>query len=185
MIVQRVWFSDSDPTQESELVQQAATVAKTHIPYKPTYKENISSLEDDSVKHHIDLSVEDVGANFFGYLRAGEYEKAALLFEVDQYMDYFFRDYQELQQYIDRLNNFGNTITRNQQLVTVHLLRSEKILENQMNLVFECVYTDRLQDKIEIQLQFVSKKDGHDHAPTWFIADSVEEIVEQVQKQII
>ncbi|MNW32177.1 hypothetical protein D3C74_91130 [compost metagenome] len=174
MIVQKVWLPDQE---EKSNVQQ---VNKVHIPYNTIYERAYSS-DDLDIHTHDELTTKDVAANFFGYLRAGEYEKAALLFEVDHYMNYFFRDYKELQDYIDFLNEFGQSITREQTLISVFLVDTKIHSKNEITQTYECIYSDNPNEKVPVSIRF--RTQGNDHDPdeeSWFINDSVESIINQI-----
>lgn len=173
MVVQNIWFSDNNEGYESESKQ---IVSKTHIPYSSIYERTYTSSQSTIVSD-AGLSVTDTASNFFGYLRAGEYEKAALIFETDQYLEYFFRDYNELQDYIEHLNTFGKTITKEGQLITVQLRESKQVDESHTLLSFELTYRDNRVKPVLLQIMFGTVSGEHGQDPTWFITDSVEDVL--------
>lgn len=173
MVVQGIWFSDSNEGYESESNQ---IVTKTHIPYSSIYESPYTSTQSTIVSN-AGLSITDTAANFFGYLRAGEYEKAALIFETDQYLEYFFRDYNKLQDYIEHLNTFGKTITRDGELITVQLIKSEPVDETHTLLSFELTYRDNRGKPVLLKIMFGTVSGEHGQDPTWFITDPVEDIL--------
>ncbi|BFH26160.1 hypothetical protein J6TS7_32420 [Paenibacillus dendritiformis] len=179
MLVQRIWF----PIKEEYTSETAALPSGAkhlHIPYSSAFKSMREQGVGDIISDFSSLDIEKTGWNFFGYLRAGKYEQAALMFDTIHYQDFFFRDYSELKDYTDKLILFGTTFTRNDSLTTVLLNREITIREDSVKAHFELYYLD-LKKPIELAILFKKNKSHHGSEGIWYIASHPEELMRKIK----
>lgn len=177
-------FSSEEPEKEKVDPVVAKSGEKQILYYDLAFQEKNRRDYDkcitdcDGVRSLSTMSVKDAAWNFFGFLRAKEYEKAALMFEVDQYVDFFFRDYNELSDYEAQLITFGKGLTKDGRLRSVFLTgeaENNGIIQGKFELHYK-----NMDEPIELTIDFAIDQEEHSHGNVPFIHTPVEEILNQL-----
>lgn len=180
MFIQRTWFpaADKQVAEESSILQEE--VKSVRIPYSSVFKSSGDNSVGDTIAELSSMNIESAAWNFFGYIRAGKYEQAALMFESSRYTDYFFRDYTKLSDYTSKLTSFGLACNRNNSLVTLQLVNQEKLDDERVDASFQLYYSD-VKDSVKLKMRFVKKKNLHmKNGEIWFIENDPGEVVKQL-----
>ncbi|WP_268627017.1 hypothetical protein [Paenibacillus alvei] len=181
MFIQRTWFpaADKQVAEESSIVHEE--VKSVRIPYSSVFKSSGDNSVGDTIAELSSMNIESAAWNFFGYIRAGKYEQAALMFESSRYTEYFFRDYTKLSDYTSKLTSFGLACNRNNSLVTLRLLNQVRLDDERVDASFQIYYSD-IKDPIMLNMRFIAKGNLHSTKDAiWFIENDPGEVVKQLK----
>lgn len=169
-----------DKVQSVKIVQEP--IFKTIIvnPVKKDFQLYPDSLKaneevtDLRLTGYPELQPVDLVSHLVGFLKAKEFDLAARLFVVDHYIDFFYRDYSELDDYLSRVHAFGEQLTRSGTL-THAKVQSEQCIEDRCSLQVDFHFGKKNYLNVMLELQLID--DGHEEGGDYYIRTPVEELL--------
>lgn len=131
--------------------------------------------DSDPLSDSVELSAKDIVINFFGYLKAGEFENAATFFYPDLYLDYFYADSHQRE---ERIKQFGLMMTNRLRLMDIEIVDLQ-YLRDGYDVTVKLKFL--VGDPQTIHLKVIPDQDLHDGHPIYWIHTPVDQLLSQLE----
>ncbi|MFM9280890.1 hypothetical protein [Paenibacillus jiagnxiensis] len=137
--------------------------------------------ETDTVmdSEEVVLDPQETVWNFLGFAKSNQYDLLVSFFDPDVMSDYFYKDYNTISDYNNKLRTFGDALTRSGKLSSFHLQDESAKGENEIKLYLLLIYRDAVEIPLTVTLS--SNKDEHGHEE-YMIVTPVEDILQQIHE---